>query len=105
MTVECIGEGFLYRSPGGEVRLEPGTPIDLPDERAKRLIMKARGRVRVIPPAVQPGGTIAWVRVNGTIQTGTVDWIHCDDTGIWAFVSIGESWTALNLKYLTLVWP
>lgn len=99
MTVECVGPAFTYRWPGGEVHLEPGKPIDLPDERAKRLIEKAPGKVRVIP-TFQPGSTIAWVRANGTRQIGTIDFIHADESGArWAFVSLGETWPVVNLKF------
>ena len=48
MTIECIGSPFTYRWPTGEVRLEPGKPVDLPDALAKRLLDKAPDKVRVI---------------------------------------------------------
>lgn len=100
MIVECIGQAFTYRWPGGEVHLEPGKPIDMPDERAKRLIEKAPGKVRVIP-TFQPGSTIAWLRADGTRQIGTVDFIHTDEIGArWAFVTIGDGWAAVNMKFV-----
>ena len=92
---------FTYRWPGGEVHLEPGTPIDLPDDRARRLLDKAPGKVRVIPPTYQPGSTIAWVRADGTRQIGTIDFIYAEDTGTqWVFLTTGETWAAVNMKYL-----
>lgn len=96
MRVEGVGPAFTYRWPGGEVRLEPGKPIDLPDERARRLIEKAPGKVRVIP-TFEPGSTSAWVRADGSRQIGTIDFIHADESGSrWAFVSIGDGWAAVN---------
>lgn len=104
MRLEAIGESFTYRWPGGEVRFEPGIPIDLPDERAQRLLNKAGDKVRVIPSTIQPGSTITWQRADDlTMQTGVVDWLHTDDRGLrWAFVTIGDSWAAVNLKFATI---
>ncbi len=60
-------ELLTYRWPDGEVRLEPGRPVSLPDERARRLLAKAEGKVRAIEPAGQPvqeqlrpGTWVAW---------------------------------------------
>ena len=106
-TIEGIGEPFLYRWPGGEVRLEPGKPIELPDERAKRLLIRAPGRVRVIP-TFEPGAMIGWTRQDGTNQTSQVDFVHTDAAGSrWAFVSLGETWAAVNMKFVRRAddWP
>lgn len=53
--------------------------------------------------ALQSGDRIEWQRADDlTQQTGEVDFIHVDDTGTrWAFVSIGESWAAVNMKFVT----
>src|SRR5437899_1947853 len=52
MLVEATGKALTYRWPAGEVHLEPGKPVDLPDDRARRLLEKAPGKVRVVerPP-------------------------------------------------------
>lgn len=101
MIIECIGSPFTYRWPTGEVRLEPGKPVELPDARAKRLLDKAPGKVRVITPAVQAGSQVTWCRVDGSKHLGIVDQIYVDDTGTrWAFVTIGERWAVINLNYL-----
>jgi hypothetical protein len=50
-TIECIGSPFTYRWPTGEVRLVPGHPVELPEDRAARLLEKAPGRVRVVESA------------------------------------------------------
>lgn len=48
MLVEAIGKPITYRWPEGEVRLEPGKPVELPNDRARRLLDKAPGKVRVV---------------------------------------------------------
>lgn len=51
-------------------------------------------------PTIQAGDQIAWDRA-GTMQTGVVDYLYTDSAGVtWAFVTIGESWAAVNLKYV-----
>ena len=50
MLIEAVTKPLTYRWPGGEVRLEPGKPVRLPDDRARRLIEKAAGRVRITAP-------------------------------------------------------
>ena len=47
-TLECIGTPFIYRWPHGCIRLAPGSPVTLPDERAARVLTKMPGRVKVI---------------------------------------------------------
>ena len=58
MIVECIGPPFTYRWPAGEVRLVPGQPVELPDDRAARLLEKAPGRVRVVETANRADGNL-----------------------------------------------
>ena len=102
MTIECIGSSFVYTWPGGEVRLEPGKPVDLPDERAKRLLAKAPGRVRVVHRLIKPGDVIRWTRGDGSEHHGRVDSLHHDSDGtVWVFVTIGDGWAAVNLKFTT----
>lgn len=52
MKIECVGTGFVYRWPTGAIRLDPGQPVDLPVERALKLIAKAPGRVRIVEDQV-----------------------------------------------------
>ena len=66
MIVEAL-EPLTYRWPDGEVRLEPGKPVSIPDERARRLLAKAQGKVRPVEPLskpdpgqVFPGVWVAW---------------------------------------------
>lgn len=99
MLIEAVDHPILCRFPGGEIRLEPGKPIDVPDERAKRLLNKAGNKVRMVIPTIQHGDWVTWERADGTTQTGVVDFVHVDVDGIdWAFVTIGEIWAAVNLK-------
>jgi hypothetical protein len=49
MLLEAVEKPIIYRWPGGEVRLEPGKPVPLPEDRARRLLAKAPGKVRVSP--------------------------------------------------------
>ncbi len=66
MILEAL-ELLTYRWPDGEVRLEPGKPVSLPDERARRLLAKAQGKVRPVetltkpdPGQVSPDVWVAW---------------------------------------------
>lgn len=73
-----------------------------PTSQNKELVHGQSGPVEILPCA--PGGKITWQRANGTVQIGVVDAVHVDDAGVrWAFVTIGESWAAVNLKFVTLV--
>lgn len=104
MRVECVGKGFVYIWPGGEVRLEPGKPVELSDERAMRLLRKAGNRVRLVLVPIQSGHWITWTRADGTTPLGLVDFVHVDIDGItWIFVTIGETWAAVNLKFVKRV--
>lgn len=104
MIIECIGSPFTYRWPTGEVHLEPGKPVDLPDERARRLLDKAPGKVRVCLPAIQPGSLVSWRRGDGRKQEGFVDFVHTDSHGKeWVFLSYGTTWAAVDRRVLTLV--
>lgn len=104
MTIECIGEAFTYRWPGGEIRLEPGKPVALAFDRAKRLLAKAPGKVRVVAQPIGPGDRIRWTRGDGTEHHARVDFLHSDPDGtVWAFVTVGEGWAAVNLKFAAKV--
>src|SRR4029078_6910404 len=59
MNIECVGPPFTYRWPEGEVRLVPGQPVELSDDRAVRLLQKAPGRVRRVKAVKRSTGTLA----------------------------------------------
>lgn len=92
---------FTYRWPGGEVHLEPGTPIDLPDERAQRLLNKAPGKVRICPPTTQPGDRITWQGNEGGERSGVIDFLQTYPGELWAFCTLHDGGrTAVNVKYI-----
>ena len=48
---------------------------------------------------IRAGSKIVW-EWSGKPQTGTIDFLHVDSDGIvWGFVTIGDSWAAVNLKF------
>lgn len=48
MQLEAIGKPIKFRLiTGEEITLMPGAPIDLPEDRARKLLAKAPGKVRV----------------------------------------------------------
>ena len=50
MLIEAVKEPVTYRWPTGNIRLEPGCPVNLSEERALKLLAKAKGKVRVVGP-------------------------------------------------------
>ena len=106
MLIEAIGKPITYKWPGGEVHLEPGKPIDLPDARAQRLLSKAPGKVRMATPTIAAGSLVTWTRGDGTRPIGFVDFLYADPEGKqWAFLSYGQIWAAVDRKLLTMVTP
>lgn len=105
MLIEAIGKPLTCRWPGGEVHLEPGKPVDMPDARAQRLLEKAPGKVRMVTAPIATGSFVTWTRGDGTKPEGFVDTIHTDDTGSrWAFVALPcVTWAAVNMKIVTVV--
>jgi hypothetical protein len=54
MLIEAVAKPLTYRWPAGEVRLLPGQPINLPAERARKLLARAGSKVRVVTPPSSP---------------------------------------------------
>jgi hypothetical protein len=48
------------RLSDGDLRLIPGRPIEVPDETASRLLMKAGDKVRAVTPRPTPDWLTAW---------------------------------------------
>ena len=69
MKLEATGRAITYRWPGGEVRLERGKPVELPDERAKRLLAKAGQKVRIVASHSSADWLTRWREV-ATITDG-----------------------------------
>ncbi|MDZ4733662.1 MAG: hypothetical protein SGJ16_08760 [Nitrospirota bacterium] len=99
ILVECVGAPFIYRWPDGEVRLAPGHPVELPDDRAARLLAKAGGRVRVVASSPPPPADIVlepahpnprpvyWERADGSIVgPGTPEFLARVGESFWVIV-------------------
>jgi hypothetical protein len=77
--------------------------VDFPEAEALKLLDKAGDKVRAITPVIRSGDLIEWHRA-GTVQHGTVDFLHDDTDGMrWVFVTLADqSWAAVNLKFTTV---
>ena len=94
-------DAITVRFGGKALSLEPGQTLELPEDKAKLLLELAPGKVRYVSP-IRPGQWITWTRGDGTTQTGLVDVLHVDEAGTrWAFVTLRESWAAVNMKFVT----
>jgi hypothetical protein len=105
MLIEAVDHPIRYRFPGGEIRLEPGRPVEVEPERATKLLARAGPKVRAITPVIHSGDLIEWQRADLSIQRGGVDYLHTDDAGQqWAFCTRPDGgWTAVNAKYIRKV--
>jgi hypothetical protein len=102
MLIEAVDHPIRYRFPGGEIRLEPGRPVEVEPERAAKLLARAGAKVRAITPIMHPGDRISWTRGDLTVQHGIVDVVHLDtDRQAWAFCTLPDGrWCAVNTKYI-----
>lgn len=65
-----------------------------------RLAKEALRQQKEAEPVISPGATIQWEGADLITRQGIVDLIHTDpDGGRWAFVTVGEGWCAVNLKF------
>jgi hypothetical protein len=104
MLLEAIDRPFRFHfADGSEVRLAPGTPMQLDEARARRLMEKVPGKVKVVM-SVSPGALITWQVADGS-QRGParIDFLHTDSDGlIWAFYTVPDgNWGAVNMRYAT----
>ncbi len=51
MLIEAVSYPIRYAWPKGEIRLIPGQPVDVPEERGAKILKKCGGKVRVVGPA------------------------------------------------------
>ena len=91
MLLEAVDSPIRYRlTDGREVRLVPGQPIVLPEDRALKLLAKANGRVRMVEAPVLPlwlGCLIQWQAMDGkTYGPAVVEYVTVCDGRTWAFV-------------------
>jgi hypothetical protein len=79
MQIEAISAPLTYRWPEGEVNLQPGKPIELPDDRALKLLAKAPGKVRIVVTSrvtpLVPGG--CWACGQARFWLSTSDKLVC----------------------------
>lgn len=85
MKLEAIGKPFTYQWPGGQIRFEPGRVIDVPEDRAARIMAKVPGRVRPLEdasltPPLKPGVCVEWLSPALTRQQGEVLAVYEDGT-------------------------
>lgn len=93
MLVEATQHPIVYTmTNGAEVRLVPGTPVDLPEPQAKALLKKAPDRVRLVTPDPAPAVTIEpatgcrpvyWKSRGRIIGPGKVSHIAKDGHEFW----------------------
>ena len=90
MLIEAVDHPIRYRFPGGEIRLEPGRPVEVEPVRAAKLLARAGEKVRavdarssdvVLEPAgqttpLQPGWLVVYRDRRGTLCGGCVDREH-----------------------------
>lgn len=107
MWLEAVYKPIRYQWPGGEIRLIPGVPAELPDDRARRLLEKADGDVRVVNAPlpiedIQPGDMVAWLSPLLPEQQGEVLAVHPDETFL-AFHPLTEILCKLPLAWVTRI--
>jgi len=90
MLIEAVKEPVTYRWPSGEIRLEPGRPVYLPESRALKLLAKAPENVRMVQSralAFQLGDMIHWQTWDGkTHGPALVEHVTFSEGRTWAFV-------------------
>ncbi len=59
-AVDCTIRYLL--ADGQEIRLIPGQPVDLPDSQARKLLVRAVGRVRIVASSSGPLSAGQWVQ-------------------------------------------
>lgn len=69
MLIEAIARPLRVRLPDRVLRLEPGTPVEMPDLQAAKLLRKARGKVRRLPEGAcyACGSTRWWLSIHHAI--------------------------------------
>ena len=105
MLIEAL-QPLTIRWPGGEIRLEPGKPVELPDERAGRLLERAGNRVRVFqstsPLTVTAGAVVVWMSPFFGEVRGEVLAVR-GDGNIEVFNSLREGLATISLSWVVRV--
>ena len=50
MLLEAVDHSIWYTWPEGKIHLEPGKPIQVPDDRGAKVLAKCGGKVRKVSP-------------------------------------------------------
>ena len=97
MLLEAVDRPIRYHlTDGREVRLVPGHPRALPEDRALKLLSMAKGKVRLVPPA-NPDWLAEW-RTLARITDG----ITADDP---RFKPVMAALEQCDTAYLAGDWP
>lgn len=117
MLVEAIQHPILYRLlDGSQVRLAPGSPVDLPEEQARTLLTKAPDRVRVagthndvetfLIDSADCRRPVYWESSNGRVL-GPADVTHMakemttgGEVRFWLCITYGNSWRWIHESLL-----
>ena len=96
LTIRVLGE---------ERDLQPGHPVDLSTEQARKLLAKARGKVRVVESianniALSPGTWIEFKSPLFGLCTGQVDMVD-EDTLVVDHHSVIKALTNIKLTWVT----
>ena len=89
MQLEAVGKPLKYRlRTGEELLLQPGCPVEVPDESALSLMSKAGNRVRVVALANRSNGDLTghivnwqsrlfWVEMRATVLEDLGHSVRC----------------------------
>ncbi len=107
MKLEAIGKPFTYQWPGGQIRFEPGRVIDVPEDRAVRIMAKVPGRVRPVEdapsaPTLKAGDWVEWLSPALPTQQGEVLAVY-DDGTFEVFHPLSEIPCRLPISWITRV--
>ena len=87
MILEAVDTPLRYEWPAGFVELVPGQPISLPDDRAKRLLAKASGKVRMVVEASQPDFPTNQEPAYQSIEIPTKSCFACKGISFWQSIA------------------
>ncbi len=97
-TLEAVTP-VIYRWPGGEVRLQPGERVNLPEDRARRLMQKTGSRVREV---IKPGTSVRFTSpVFGPCTARVL--VHDGETVLVADHG-SRGWLRLNKRHPAHTW-
>ena len=71
MLIEAL-KPLTVKLPAGELQLKPGCPVNLAEDRALKLLSRAKGKVRLVEPAnpdwLAEWRTLAWITDGLTVH-------------------------------------